>query len=171
MKNMQFQDTNRKVRFKRWICHGCQSFFDKSKRYNCNVHCNSENCKSKVKVDHWQECWLYGTMQYCCPIDDTDPPPRNHRNSNVTLNDEASTSAEDMMSEDAIGVAWENCTALQDDLNNNLQSGPSSFPRAALLTTLRVCVRIWDGVGFGVRVSEIKATNLIMLFVSHRVVP
>ena len=29
-----------------------------------------------------------------------------------------------------------------------LQSCPSSFPRAALLTTLRVCVRIWDGVGF-----------------------
>ena len=53
----------------------------------------------------------------------------------------------------------------------SLQSGPSSFPRAALLTTLRVCVRIWDGVGFGVRVSEIKATNLIMIFVSHRVVP
>ena len=37
----------------------------------------------------------------------------------------------------------------------------SSFPREALLTTLRVCVRIWDGVGFGVRVSEIKATNLV----------
>ena len=30
-----------------------------------------------------------------------------------------------------------------------------------LLITLRVCVRIWDGVGFGVRVSEIKATNLV----------
>ena len=53
----------------------------------------------------------------------------------------------------------------------NLQSGPSSFPRAALLITLCVCMRIWDGVGFGVRVSEIKATNLIMIFVSHRVVP
>ena len=52
-----------------------------------------------------------------------------------------------------------------------LQSDPSSFPRAALLTTLCVCMRIWDGVGFDVRVSTIKATNLIMIFVSHRVVP
>ena len=55
-----------------------------------------------------------------------------------------------------------------------LQSGPSSFPRAALLTTLRVCVRIWDGVGFGVRVSEIKRSKsnyLVNIFVSHRVVP
>jgi hypothetical protein len=59
-------------------------------------------------------------MQYCCPIDDTDPPPRNHRNSNVTLDDESSISAEDMMSEDAIGVALENFTVLHDDLKNKL---------------------------------------------------
>ena len=56
----------------------------------------------------------------------------------------------------------------------DLQSCPSSFPRAALLTTLRVCVRIWDGVGFGVRVSTIKRSKsnyLVNIFVSHRVVP
>ena len=48
------------------------------------------------------------------------------------------------------------------------------FPGAALLTTLRVCVRIWDGVGFGVRVSTIKRSKsnyLVNIFVSHRVVP
>ena len=33
------------------------------------------------------------------------------------------------------------------------------FPGAALLTTLCVCMRIWDGVGFGVRVTEIKRSE------------
>ena len=77
---------------------------------------------------------------------------------------------------------WLPLCGLKDFSSIRLQDSHCRLPCACEMTSRTtfqgsfayLCVRIWDGVGFGVRVSEIKRSKsnyLVNIFVSHRVVP